>query len=405
MTTPSPTFDRVAAFLLIAAIAVVSFKLLVAQVLFGVSALMWLRLVLSDAGRQVMPAFAWPLAGYLLWTCLSAAFSLDPLASLIDLKQLVLFLVVPMTMRLLRGERAMTALNVVIAVGAAASLVAVVQSSIFGFNNLDNRPMGSLSHYMTYSGVIMLVLGAAVARLLFYSDQRIWPGVAIPALVAALAMTLTRNAYIGAAVAVMVLLAVRNVKLLLAIPIAAVIFFVAAPQGVRDRALSVTDMQDASNRDRIHMLQMGVEIVRDYPVFGVGPEMIGGDDPAAGRAGVYGQYLRPDPVHTYNPHLHNVPMQIAAERGLPALGFWLAFVGVAAWTLFRQLRDGPARALAGAGLAAVVAMLAAGMFEYNFGDSEFLMLFLCLVTLPFAARLQPVSATGSASLNPPPARS
>jgi hypothetical protein len=30
-------------------------------------------------------------------------------------------------------------------------------------------------------------------------------------------------------------------------------------------------------------------------------------------------------------------------------------------------------------------MLAAGMFEYNFGDSEFLMLFLVLITLPFAA--------------------
>jgi putative inorganic carbon (HCO3(-)) transporter len=222
----------------------------------------------------------------------------------------------------------------------------------------------------------MLVLGAAVARLLFYAEQRIWPGVAIPALVAALAMTLTRNAYIGAAAAVMVLLAVRNVKLLLAIPIAAVILFVAAPQGVRDRALSVTDMQDASNRDRIHMLQMGVDIVRDYPVFGVGPEMIGR---------VYGRYLRPNPVHTYNPHLHNVPMQIAAERGLPALGFWLAFVGMAAWHLLRQLREGPARAVAGAGLAAVVAMFAAGLFEYNFGDSEFLMLLLVFVTLPFAA--------------------
>jgi hypothetical protein len=29
-------------------------------------------------------------------------------------------------------------------------------------------------------------------------------------------------------------------------------------------------------------------------------------------------------------------------------------------------------------------MLAAGLFEYNFGDSEFLMSFLVLVTLPFA---------------------
>ena len=41
-------------------------------------------------------------------------------------------------------------------------------------------------------------------------------------------------------------------------------------------------------------------------------------------------------------------------------------------------------------------MLAAGMFEYNFGDSEFLMLFLLLVTLPYAAdarRLAPAAAT------------
>jgi hypothetical protein len=30
-------------------------------------------------------------------------------------------------------------------------------------------------------------------------------------------------------------------------------------------------------------------------------------------------------------------------------------------------------------------MLAAGFFEYNFGDSEFLMLLLVMITLPFAA--------------------
>jgi hypothetical protein len=36
-------------------------------------------------------------------------------------------------------------------------------------------------------------------------------------------------------------------------------------------------------------------------------------------------------------------------------------------------------------------MLAAGMFEYNFGDSEFLMLFLVLVTLPYAAGRSPAN--------------
>ena len=86
-----------------------------------------------------------------------------------------------------------------------------------------------------------------------------------------------------------------------------------------------------------------------------------------------------------NPHLHNVPIQIAAERGIPALILWTWFIASAAWALWRQLRARIAPAIAAAGLAAVIAMLVAGLFEYNFGDSEFLMLFLGIITLPFAA--------------------
>ena len=375
--------ERFAAGCLIASASLVTFKLLPAQVAFGLAALVWLRLVIAEGGIGSMPGFVWPLAGYLLWTMLSAVFSVDLRTSFVDLKQIVLFLMVPMTLRLLRGERAMTALNVIIAFGAAAALVAVVQSQVLGFDNLGNRPSGSLSHYMTYSGVIMLVLCAAVARLLFYAEQRVWPGVAIPALVVALAVTLTRNAYLGAGAAVAGLLALRKAKLLLVVPVAAVLFLIVAPDGIRARAFSVVDLQDDSNRDRLQMIAMGVDMVGDHPVFGVGPDMVGA---------VYGQYLRPDPVHTYNPHLHNVPIQIAAERGLPALGFWLAFVVIVLVDLVRQVRQGPAPAIAAAGLGATVAMVTAGLFEYNFGDSEFLMLLLCLITLPYAARLQPAAA-------------
>ena len=65
------------------------------------------------------------------------------------------------------------------------------------------------------------------------------------------------------------------------------------------------------------MLQAGVAIVKDHPWTGVGPDMI---------ERVYPDYRVPDAVQPNNPHLHNVPMQIAAERGLPALGAWLWFV-------------------------------------------------------------------------------
>jgi hypothetical protein len=65
---------------------------------------------------------------------------------------------------------------------------------------------------------------------------------------------------------------------------------------------------------------------------------------------------------------------------------WIWFVAGAAIDLKRLFDSaGPRRWLPAAGLAVVVAMLTAGLFEYNFGDSEFLMLFLFLITLPFAA--------------------
>ena len=91
---------------------------------------------------------------------------------------------------------------------------------------------------------------------------------------------------------------------------------------------------------------------------------------------VYPEYRDSGAVQEENPHLHNVPLHIAAERGLPALLAWLWFLILVVRGLFKHLRSDEPRALSAAGLAAVVGMLTAGLFEYNFGDSEFLMLFL-----------------------------
>jgi O-antigen ligase len=117
-------------------------------------------------------------------------------------------------------------------------------------------------------------------------------------------------------------------------------------------------------------------MIRAHPIVGVGPNMV---------QVVYSEYRDPDAVENTNPHLHNVPLQIAAERGLPALAVWLWLVVGVIVALAQRFRDPDQRFLAAAALAAVVSMLAAGMFEYNFGDSEFLMLFLSVITLPFAA--------------------
>ena len=180
----------------------------------------------------------------------------------------------------------------------------------------------------------------------------------------------------GVAVGVTLLLLSKDFRLLALIPIVVVGGVLLAPQTLTDRMYSIFDRNDLTSRDRIAMLEAGAAIVKDYPLMGVGPDEI---------ERVYPRYRVPDAVKPTNPHLHNVPMQIAAERGLLALGAWLWFVVTAFAGLFRLVRKSRNKSLAAAALGAMAAMLAAGLTEYNFGDSEFLMLLLVMITLPFAA--------------------
>jgi O-antigen ligase len=197
----------------------------------------------------------------------------------------------------------------------------------------------------------------------------------MPAVVVALVLTLTRGAWVGACAAVGLLLVLRDFRLAALLPVVVALLFAFAPETVTSRMMSIFDLRDPSNSDRLSMMRAGAAMVQDHPFTGVGPDMI---------PRVYASYRVEGAVNATNPHLHNVPLQIAAERGLPALAIWLWFVGACTVGLVGLFRARPERTLAAAGLAAMAAMLTAGLFEYNFGDSEFLMLLLVLVTLPFA---------------------
>jgi O-antigen ligase len=176
--------------------------------------------------------------------------------------------------------------------------------------------------------------------------------------------------------AVAVLFILKNVRLLALLPVILLVAFFLAPERITARFYSIFDLHDPTNRDRMAMLIEGRSMIAAHPLTGVGPNMV---------ERVYDQYRDPTAVAKVNPHLHNVPLQIAAERGLPALAIWVWFVVTAGWDLWRRLGTTRHRFLAATGLAAIAGMLAAGLFEHNFGDSEFLMLFLVLLTLPFAA--------------------
>ena len=356
------------------------FSIAIAQILLTVSFLCWVALIIVDRESIEIPSFAWPLIVYAVITLISTAFSPDPRTSLMACKQMVLFLLIPLTYRFARGAHAQTMVTVIVSFAAAAAAVGIFQYSILHYDNLGQRPQGTLGHYMTYSGLMMLVIATALARILFGERDRLWAALVVPALAVAIPLTFSRSAEVGACAAVTLLLLLKDKRLLALLPVLALVFVVAAPARITDRVESIFNAKDPNRLDRFVMLREGVHMVKDHPILGIGPNMV---------LPLYAQYREPDAVNAVNPHLHNVPMQIAAERGLPALAVWLWFVVGLISQLWKRLGDKRQKLLAATALAAVTAMLAAGMFEYNFGDSEFLMLFLILVTLPFAAAFKP----------------
>ena len=396
MTASRPAALETAAFAtLLGFVAALQISIAASGILLTLAAGLWIALLVTERGRPAAPPFFPLLLAYAAATLVSVVFSLDPGTSLVDSREVLLFVVVPIVYRLARRERAQTLATVVVTVGAITAVWGVVQYGILEYDHLGRRPDGTMGHYMTYSGLLVLTIALAAARLLFDPSRRVWSGLVMPALLVALAVTLTRGNWVGAVAALAVLCLLKDLRLLAVAPVLAALVLALAPPQITSRISSAFDLEDPTVRDRLAMARAGMRIVRDHPWTGAGPDMV---------QKVYPRYRDAGAVQENNPHLHNVPVQIAAERGLPALAIWCAFVVAAVRHLSRRLGDDEARPLAAAGLAAVAGMLTGGLFEYNFGDSEFLMLLLVLITLPQAAARRPEGhATGSRPIAPLPA--
>jgi O-antigen ligase len=219
---------------------------------------------------------------------------------------------------------------------------------------------------------------------------------------AAILLGWTRSIWLATVPAVLYLVWFWRPKMTVAVPVAAVAALLVAPSGTRARLTSLFDPhgQTDSNRHRIVTFRTGVEMIKAHPVFGLGPEEISRNFNAYVPANIQ----RPLPIGYYG-HLHNIYLQYAAERGIPGLLLMLWFIGLAVWDCFRGiLRVRGARSqqlfvLHGV-IAVTIYVLVEGVFEYNLGDSEVLMMFVAVVALGYAA-LANLNSAESTQTQPP----
>ncbi len=321
-----------------------------------------------------------PLVAYAGWLVVSIMASSQPAASLRAASELLNLFTLVLALLWVRGEAdGRRLVDGLILVAVLLALAGLAQFGM-GYGDMENRIRGPVSHYMTFAGILMIADLLLLSRMAVGGAwRRLWSWPALLVINTALLGSYTRSAWVGLGVAALLLFAVRAPRRIPALLPAAVLLVALAPVPLLHRMMTIVDLRDPSNYDRLCMAAAGLGMVAERPLFGMGPELV--DDR-------YPIYRHPSAPRYWAHHLHNSFVQLAAERGLPALAayVWLMAASLAlAWRRFQTegRLAGPRADLLLGTMLALVAFNVAGLFEHNWGDTEVQRPVLYLLALPF----------------------
>jgi hypothetical protein len=247
----------------------------------------------------------------------------------------------------------------------------------------DWRATGFFNHWVTYAEVLQLIASLALGIFLAVREKKSLLIFAVIGLVFALGMTVTRASWIGFAIAVVVMLSLtvtrRTILIVAACALPLVLVSVVVLQ--QKRGIGFFDRQDQSTSWREMVWREGFELLISKPrhlLVGVGLDSIKGH---WREWGLFDNGRQPIG------HMHSNLLQIALERGVPALVVWLILIGLYVrmlWKIIRREADGFSKGLALGALGGAIGFFTSGLVHYNWGDSEvvtilYFIMGLCLI--------------------------
>jgi O-antigen ligase len=257
----------------------------------------------------------------------------------------------------------------------------------------DWRAGGLYGQYITYAETLQLIASLAFGFFIASRPRKSWKTlaffVAFGGLCLALLLTATRASELGLLLSAFLIVVAgasrRGLIVLVACAIPLVIAGLFLVQQYRQ--VGVVDNSDGSTQWRETVWREGFHLLISKPrhlLVGVGMDSI------KNRWREWGLF---DGGKLPVGHMHNTLLQIALERGIPALLIWLWLLGSYARWLWRQLKLAGENCwcergvLLGA-LGGLLGFFTAGFLHYNFGDSEVAMIFYLLMGLTLVNRNQ-----------------
>ena len=357
----------------------INFSIAVCYIIFIVLVIELLIFYLSRPRSQwpELPKYYHYFLIYLLFSLVSTAFSINKLNSLIDNRDFFIFLLFPLFLVVLNARKRLEySLFTVLISAFLSSLTGIITALKEGIS-LDHRLHGFTSHWMTYSGLLMIAFIFFFVYL-FYEKRKkikILIAAALVPIITTILLSLTRSVWVGIFISLGIFIIYYKPKILYAAVPAAIILVLLLPGSVLSRITSIFDMHNETNRDRFYMYEVAVKIFKEHPLTGVGADNVGE---------IYDRYKPPEAVLS-NPHLHNNFLQELAERGIFALLSLVAAFATIFTLLVKKIKNSSAseKTIALGVLFTFIGFLIAGLFEYNFGDTEIKFLLFYFLSIPF----------------------
>jgi len=250
----------------------------------------------------------------------------------------------------------------------------------------DQRATGFYNHWTTYAEMLLLVTSLVIGLFVALPRKRNRNGallaLAIIGMGVALLLSVTRASWLSLLVSATLItaLSVSRKKLIVigacALPLILVGLFVLQQK----RQVGFFDQKDDSIVWRQRTWHDGFRLLTSNPrhlLVGVGMDSI----KAHWREwGLFDNGRMP------MGHMHSDYLQIALERGVPALIVWLILLETYGWMLWRlRRRVAPEnwieRGIVLGALGGLVGFMCSGVVHYNWGDSEVVMIFYLIMGL------------------------
>jgi O-antigen ligase len=391
------------------------FSISITQIAAGIGGIAWFfRIYITgDLRKQYWPLLI-PFALFSLACIIAVINAYDTSYAYKELRKLLEILIFFWVVNCVRDSLLKNSLSMLLITSAALA-------SLYGFYQVLSagiiRVEGTMSVYMTFAGMLMMVVMLALGRVLFSKPREPWMWVAIGLIFACLLFTFTRQAWLGFFAGGLFLLfsLKRKLTLILIGTLLTVLIFYGGQ--IRLKIIDITTPSNITENDkgeqiktkieqqdkfdylaylkyrvnstlrgaeygtfamRFTLWRGGWEVFKDYPLTGCGFKCMDL---------IYSQYPDPTKIIQKLRGMHNNFIQLAMDTGILGLstwiGIWVGFFGL----LYKRIKSKKNQSeewMIYGSAASAISFLVGGFFESNLYDSEVVMVLYFIMALPFS---------------------